>query len=298
MITGWGKLSFEAMSAMETHIAGLGYTVYFSNIFPASLSGYEILILVGGFSADEDIPEAAVDNFVNSGGGLLILEGVIASDDFDETANSSPVLSHTGWDLRNNANVVDAGNSLCTGISTTCTFSGYSVVPVMKAGAHVVMEWTDGTVFAATYEYGSGRVVYINDLWIWYGGIYWQGDQTNGYKLMQNALAWISTATDVKKQAGEEVQDFSLFQNYPNPFNVSTTISYHLPGKAAVTLKILDMKGRTVRVLENKTLKESGRYTSAWDGKNSAGQTVPSGVYLTHIRAGDFIRQGKIVLTK
>ena len=99
MITGWVGLVFGAQTPMETHITSLGYTVTSSNIFPASLDGYEILIIMGRGVTNEDIPESVMDNFVNNGGGLLILEGSIAGDNFDETANSSPVHTHTGWNL-------------------------------------------------------------------------------------------------------------------------------------------------------------------------------------------------------
>ena len=62
----------------------------------------------------------------------------------------------------------------------------------MKAGTQVAMRWNDGVVFAATYEYSGGKVVYINDLWAWHYLNMWAGDPANGRTLMENALDYVS----------------------------------------------------------------------------------------------------------
>ena len=193
MITGWGNLNpGPPLDDMRTHLQNLGFTVTMSNTFPSSLSGYEILILVGGGSANEDIPEATVDAFVHAGNGLILFEGCLFGGDFDaSTAACSPVQSHSGWTIRTNAKVVDAANPLSNGISTTCLFKGYSITPVMKPAADIALAWNDDTPFAATFEYGSGRVVFFNDLWAWYAAGYWSGDSLNGTKLMENALNYV-----------------------------------------------------------------------------------------------------------
>jgi len=195
MITGWGDLNpGTSFSDFVAYIQSLGYNVTTSNTFPSDLSGYEILILVGGGSAHEDIPESVVDNFVNSGNGLIIFEGVVWADDFDTSAASNPVQSTSGWDLRTNAHVVDAGNPLSAGVAINCTFEGYSTEATIKSGAQIALRWDDNTIFAATYEYGSGKVVYINDLWSWYAN-YWRGDVTNGEQLLENALQYVLPGT-------------------------------------------------------------------------------------------------------
>ena len=42
----------------------------------------------------------------------------------------------------------------------------------------------------------------------------------------------------------------------------------------------------------------TGWYNVQWDGVNSKGQSVSSGVYLVHLKAGDFIDAKKILLMK
>jgi len=71
---------------------------------------------------------------------------------------------------------------------------------------------------------------------------------------------------------------FALNQNHPNPFNPSTVISYQLPEKANVNLKIHDIRGRVVRELVS-GFRKAGSYSVQWDGKNSLGQGAPSGIY-------------------
>ncbi|MBI2429629.1 MAG: T9SS type A sorting domain-containing protein [Ignavibacteriales bacterium] len=71
---------------------------------------------------------------------------------------------------------------------------------------------------------------------------------------------------------------YHLYQNYPNPFNPTTTISYELPVKGNVVLRIFDMLGREIRTLIRAT-EEPGMKTVRWDAKNNEGRPVATGVY-------------------
>jgi hypothetical protein len=71
---------------------------------------------------------------------------------------------------------------------------------------------------------------------------------------------------------------FALHQNYPNPFNPSTTIRYQLPAAGRVTLKIFDIMGREVFVLEENKSREPGYYEMVADMS-----ALGSGVYFYRI---------------
>ena len=93
---------------------------------------------------------------------------------------------------------------------------------------------------------------------------------------------------------------FELKQNNPNPFNPSTTITYSLPGgeKALpVRLTVFDLRGRTVAALVN-AVQPRGIYSVTWDGTDSRGMKVPSGVYFYRLEAGDFKAVRKMVIIK
>jgi hypothetical protein len=90
---------------------------------------------------------------------------------------------------------------------------------------------------------------------------------------------------------------FSLSQNYPNPFNATTMIDYHLPQQADIQLALYNVQGQRVAVLVDGQ-QPAGTYHMAWDGKDTAGRPVASGIYLCHLRAGDFTRTRKMILLR
>ncbi len=98
--------------------------------------------------------------------------------------------------------------------------------------------------------------------------------------------------TNIEKISDVRPGSFLLEQNFPNPFNPSTTISYHLPEKEFVTLKVYDLLGREVGVLVQKEL-DAGIYTIEWNPGQSA-----SGVYIYTLQAGKNISSKKMILLR
>jgi hypothetical protein len=86
--------------------------------------------------------------------------------------------------------------------------------------------------------------------------------------------------------------EYSLSQNYPNPFNPTTTISFNLPSKSFVLLKVFDTLGREICLLMSDEL-SAGTYSKQW---NSTG--VPSGVYFYQLHAGTFTETKKLILLR
>jgi hypothetical protein len=298
LITGWGNLSTgTAYDDMVTHLESLGYTVTGSDTFPADLTGFDIMILVGGGSSDEDIPEAAVDDFVNAGNGLIIMEGVTHFEYLDATANSNPIASTTGWNIRDGSTVTMPGHDLSQGLSATCSFYGYSSQITLKNGAVVPVEWNDGEPFAVTWTWGSGKVVYFNNAWIWYVDTYWRDDLVNGKKLMENALAYVyygevSGVDDKNHLNRRVVSNFILEQNYPNPFNPSTRISFTLPISEHVTLDVYNTLGEKVATLLDKKM-NAGSHNVQFDATY-----LPSGIYFYRIQGGEFSQVRKMVVVR
>lgn len=88
-----------------------------------------------------------------------------------------------------------------------------------------------------------------------------------------------------------------LAQNYPNPFNPSTSIQYYLPSPGPVELRIYDVSGRKVRELIAQR-QEAGFHDQSWDGKDTTGQGVSSGVYHYELKACGQTRTRSMVLLR
>ena len=89
----------------------------------------------------------------------------------------------------------------------------------------------------------------------------------------------------------------ALRQNYPNPFNPITNIIYDVPASASVSLRIYDMLGRNVITLVNEQ-QNAGTYNVEWNGKNSSGIQVTSGIYFYRLEAGQSATTKKMLLLR
>lgn len=99
---------------------------------------------------------------------------------------------------------------------------------------------------------------------------------------------------DVKEEQLSSGLSFRLFHNYPNPFNPKTTISYAIPEKSKITLKIYDILGREIVLLENKE-QSAGEYEIEFDASK---YNLSSGVYLYELKSQNFRAAKKMLLAK
>jgi hypothetical protein len=104
--------------------------------------------------------------------------------------------------------------------------------------------------------------------------------------------------TSVEKVSEAIVTDYALEQNYPNPFNPSTIISYSIPKAASISLVIYNSLGQEVNRLISNTEQSAGKYEALWNGKDSHGNLVPSGVYFYQLLSNDFQITKKMMLIK
>ncbi|GBD87989.1 flagellar basal body rod modification protein [bacterium BMS3Abin03] len=102
-------------------------------------------------------------------------------------------------------------------------------------------------------------------------------------------------ATSVKGNA--PIMKFELEQNYPNPFNPTTTIEYNLNSSENVQLNIFDIKGERIKTLVN-DFQPAGNYKVQWNGTNSRGSKLSSGVYFYSIKTGGSVSTKKMILLK
>jgi len=91
--------------------------------------------------------------------------------------------------------------------------------------------------------------------------------------------------------------DFALSQNYPNPFNPSTTIWFSIPYRNHVRLEVFNSLGQLVRTLRDAEY-PAGKTSVVWDGTDSRGTSVSSGVYMYRLISDSRTLTRKMLLLK
>jgi hypothetical protein len=86
--------------------------------------------------------------------------------------------------------------------------------------------------------------------------------------------------------------NYNLFQNYPNPFNPNTKIVFSLNRPSIVFLKIYDINGKEIKILEH-GYKSNGSYEYIFDGSK-----LSSGIYYYQLAVGQSRKTKKMLLLK
>ncbi len=160
--------------------------------------------------------------------------------------------------------------------------------------------WTNYRQSTFTYDAHGNELTGNNTLW---SGSSWVPTDYNfplavsgstynftGYRII---ISWIPVnTTDVPTDGSTIVKGYSLSQNYPNPFNPSTTISFRLPSKSFVSLKVFDIIGREVATVVSEEM-SAGSHSKQWNAVN-----VLSGIYFYRLQAGAFTETKKLILLK
>ncbi|MDP8205528.1 MAG: T9SS type A sorting domain-containing protein [Candidatus Electryonea clarkiae] len=92
-------------------------------------------------------------------------------------------------------------------------------------------------------------------------------------------------------------KEFGISSIYPNPFNPTVIVPFSVPVVSDIRLAVYDILGReVVRLIDGKS--EVGRHKVVWNGTDSNGMPVSSGIYLINMKAGDYSATRKAVLVK
>ncbi len=103
------------------------------------------------------------------------------------------------------------------------------------------------------------------------------GGRTGSVTISDPSVTLLSLGGD----KGPEVpREFSLHQNYPNPFNPSTTLSFDLPVRSRVTLRVFNLLGQQVALLADNQPYDGGTFSLSFTPASLA-----SGVYFYELVA-------------
>ena len=108
---------------------------------------------------------------------------------------------------------------------------------------------------------------------------------------------WTYSGTIAGVDEGIVAEKFEIKGNYPNPFNPMTKIRFSNDRTANVRVHVYSLLGERVNTLINKQL-NSGTYDITWNGMNSHGKVVPSGMYLYEVESEGRRLQGKMLFLK
>ena len=109
---------------------------------------------------------------------------------------------------------------------------------------------------------------------------------------------WVNTwAAEIDSDESLIPKEFALYDNYPNPFNPTTQIAVDLPEAAATEITVWNLMGQKVATLYAGDL-NAGHHTLNFNGRDSNGKQLTSGMYLYRVAAGKYNATKKMTLMK
>jgi hypothetical protein len=135
----------------------------------------------------------------------------------------------------------------------------------------------------------------LGDLYRWWNNIptTYSGWKAQAATEDQTINNWLTNGvTGLEEEAVGAPLEFELSQNYPNPFNPTTQISYSVPQKSDVTLKVFNLLGMEVATLFS-GVQDAGKHVAAFDATG-----VSSGVYFYRLQAGSVSITKKMLFMK
>ena len=162
----------------------------------------------------------------------------------------------------------------------------------------------DGTIVVVDdsgHDLANGDFyVYYEEPWNYVGGRLYVQLEANCFPAKWSQYVdshWTNTALVASVDPGVVAEKFELKGNYPNPFNPTTKIRFSNDRSSNVKVTIYSLKGEKVATLMNKKV-NAGTYDVTWNGKNSKGKIVPTGMYLYNVESDQRTLQGKMLFLK
>ncbi len=191
----------------------------------------------------------------------------------------------------------DGGETLEAGSTYEITWSASDNVGV--TGIDILHSWDTGVSFPDTIALGEA-----ND-----GAFLWtvpdSASATSRIKVIARDGAGLAQQDDsdgnftIESVTGTVTPAYrwELAQNSPNPFNPVTRIRFTVPVRTGVKIVVYNVDGRLVKVLADREM-APGPGEVTWNGKDSRGRDVSSGVYFYRLVSNYFSQSRKMVLLR
>ncbi len=296
----------------------IGELYKYTETIPADLSPYDLIIYLGGvvnfggLNVQMTEEEAAALLAFTDGGGSLYIEEPNFGGQYSESGSASQMdlwdrfhCSYSMGSAKSVGNVqtlVGQTGSVGDGMNFSYDYQNDPDQFVGKIGpddAATDLIWEDqgaegrGTVYT---DPGNGAHRYMAPVLLggMTGGSY-PSTHTEYITRILDDLSLIGT-TGVDDELA--VPSHRLDQNSPNPFNPTTTVQYFVASEnARVHLAVYDVRGRIVTTLASGS-SEAGEHAVVWDGTDSRGRKVSSGIYFLRAEIDGWENARKMVLLK
>jgi len=277
----------------------------------AELQQYKNVIWFTGDDRDSSLTtdeQTVIADFLNGGGKLLITGQNIGYDLVEDGTVADSTFYANYLHAKYVSDSTDAkilyfvpGEDLARGLffqlGGSENHSNPDVIETIN-GSSLILRWVPGYVGAGlcySDATDNSRLVYLTF------GFEAIDDPTPGAKnnLLLNILNWFAETTEVRQilESSQRPEIFQINQNYPNPFNNSTTIKYQIPEAVDVEITIFNLLGQKVKTLVSE-FQNANFYEIQWDGKNHFGTTVASACYIYRIKAGNFVKETRLLFLK
>lgn len=117
------------------------------------------------------------------------------------------------------------------------------------------------------------------------------GDGFNFTLMAEHSPALVPVAEEVPETPG------IFLRAVPNPFNPRVTLEFNMPAAGLAEVEVYDLRGRRVIRLDRE-FEGGGPALVSWDGRDSGGRSLPSGVYLARVSTAEGQAVRKVVLTR
>ncbi|MDZ7722601.1 MAG: FlgD immunoglobulin-like domain containing protein [candidate division KSB1 bacterium] len=111
-------------------------------------------------------------------------------------------------------------------------------------------------------------------------------DWQDGAYEIQRRFVYSYGGTSVNERSSGLPKTCTL-SSYPNPFNQKTIIQFSIDADVQVSLNVFNVMGKKVRSLVVGELRLAGFHQLKWDGRNDAGQILPTGSYIYRLSTPD-----------
>jgi len=167
--------------------------------------------------------------------------------------------------------------------------TGHKLIPGNQNNpiySHEIFRATWGGEFSdaePTSVYGLAEIETTNSIKKLSVSFYEMNTKNGQMELLYKISVERDQSTAIKDEPVKFPTSVLLARNYPNPFNGQTNIVYSIPEKSKTELSIYDIRGAKMITLVN-GLKEKGEHKIIWNGANSLGIKLPSGIYFYRIK--------------